>query len=102
MPVEHDCKPGVSFSPQREPRMTRKQQGEGPARHSSSLGPQGLCQHRLLLGAVLTMLSGLLLNVAVSNVHPWVLDAREGECFMTSEINAVGEVCIFFVCHACC
>lgn len=42
---------------------------------------------------------GLLFNVAVSNVHPWVLDAREQGCLMTSEINAVGEVCIFFVCQ---
>lgn len=86
--------------------MTRKQQGEGPARHSSSLGPQGLRQRCLLLGTVLTMLSGLLFNVAVSNVHPWVLDAREGECFMTSEINAVGKfassLSVRLACHACC
>lgn len=62
-----------------------------------SLCPQGLCQHCLLLGIILTVLSGLLFDVAVSNVRPWVLEAREGECFMTSEIKAVGEVCIFFV-----
>lgn len=35
-----------------------------------SLCPQGLCQHCLLLGIILTVLSGLLFDVAVSNVRP--------------------------------
>lgn len=102
MPSEHDCKPGVSFSPQCKPHRTLGSKDLGMLPKAPSLCPQGLCQHCLLLGIILTVLSGLLFDVAVSNVRPWVLEAREGECFMTSEIKAVGEVCIFFVCqHSC-
>lgn len=100
---EHDCKPGVSFSPQCKPHRTLGRQGLGHARQGSLPLSSGPVSALPSAGDYSNVLSGLLFfDVAVSNVRPWVLEAREGECFMTSEIKAVGEVCIFFVCqHSC-
>lgn len=94
--AQHDCKPGVPFSPRCQPRVTPGNNKErGLLATALTLCLECLRQHCLRL--FLPVFSGLLFNVAVSNVHPWVLDAREGECFMTSETNAGGEVCIFVV-----
>lgn len=98
MAGSNDCKLGVVFSPQWELRVTLLsalhhtsiQQGEGCALHSfrplSSVPtpylPSSVDHSKRVLWAV-------------SKVHPWVLAAGEGECFMVREIKAVWEVCIF-------
>lgn len=73
---------------------TSKQQGQACSPRRLPSVPSASTSISLLPCIIILIVLWAASEVAVSNVHPGVLAAGEGECCVTPERKAVWEVCI--------